>query len=64
MKKVSYDYQHYEIVIDQTMIRKIVPKGDLNNYELYQFDFLHEVFLEKDQNINMCTDVKNIRITK
>jgi hypothetical protein len=64
MKNKPYDYQHYDIVIDQAMIRKIVPKGDLNDYELFQFVFLHEVFLEKDQNINMCNDVKNIRITK
>jgi hypothetical protein len=64
MKNKPYDYQHYDIVIDQAMVRKVVPKGDLKDYELYQFDFLHEVFLEKDQNINMCADVKNIKITK
>jgi hypothetical protein len=64
MKKTPYQYQHYDIVINEAMIRKVVPRDDINKYEIYQFLFLHEVFLEKDQNVDMCSDVKNIRITK
>jgi hypothetical protein len=64
MKKIPYEYQHYEIIIDQSMVRKVIPKGDINDYDLYQFVLLHEVFLEKNQNIDMCSDVKNIRISK
>lgn len=64
MKKVPYQYQHYNIVIDESVVRKVVTTGDLNDYELYQFLFLHEVFLKKDQDIDMCGDVKNIKITK
>ena len=62
MKNKPYEYQHYEIIIDSAMVKKVAPNGNLNDYELYQFDFLHEVFLEKDQNISMCGDVKNIKI--
>jgi hypothetical protein len=64
MKSVPYEYQHYEIVIDDTMFRRVIPHDNLDDYEFYQVDFLHEVFLEKDQNINMCADVKNIKITQ